>query len=115
MFSPYPAELNKVLLEPVETGTIYDPHEKVCFFEIIEPERPQRGLTPDVPDVYVEARVRHGADVEAHCGARFLDVLAQHALDDRRFARIIQTQEQQAHFFFLELLFADDGQQTHEK
>ncbi|KAG7866741.1 hypothetical protein KL918_002936 [Ogataea parapolymorpha] len=94
MFSPHSAELNKVLLEPMETGTVYHPHEKVRLFEIIEPERPQRSLTPDVPDVYVEAGVRNGADVEAHRRARFLDVLAQHALDDSRFAGIIQTQKQ---------------------
>ncbi|KAG7872513.1 hypothetical protein KL938_005337 [Ogataea parapolymorpha] len=94
VLAQHPAELNKVLLEPMETGTVYHPHEKVRLFEIIEPERPQRSLTPDVPDIYVEAGVRNSADVEAHRGARFLDVLAQHALDDRRFAGIIQTQEQ---------------------
>ncbi|KAG7802050.1 hypothetical protein KL944_002427 [Ogataea haglerorum] len=83
VLAQHPAELLEALLEPVETGTVYDPHEKVGLFEVIEPERPQRGLASDVPDVYVEAGVRHGADVEAHRGARFLDVLAQQALHDR--------------------------------
>ncbi|KAG7862640.1 hypothetical protein KL919_001770 [Ogataea angusta] len=90
VLAQHPAELNKVLLEPVETGTVYDPHEEIRLLEIVEPKRAQRGLAPDVPDVYVEAGVRHCEDVEAHRGARFLDVLAQHALHDCGFAGVVQ-------------------------
>ena len=81
------------IVQPAPVGRIHDPNEAVGRLEVVAPIRPQALLTPDVPNVEVEAAVLQGLDVEAQSGADRAHVFPVELFQNRRFARIIQASE----------------------
>jgi len=98
LLAQHRAQLLRRRPQPLDVRAVDDEHHRRRVAVVAAPVGPDGRLPTQVPDVEVEVLVRHGLDVEADRGNRGDDLADLEAVEERRFARVVEAEDQNADF-----------------